>query len=407
MRILLLSQFFDPEPTLKGLAFASGLARRGHEVEVLTGFPNYPGGRVYPGYRLKPVQRETIEGVRVVRVPLYPSHDSSAVRRSTNYASFAAAAALAGPLLTRKPDVVYAYHPPASIGLPAMAQRFAKRAPIVLDIQDLWPDTLAATGMLSSGPALRAIDWWCRACYRAATRIAVLSPGFKRALIDRGVDAGKIDVVYNWCDESRTFSKRDGVRDLPFDRTGRFVVTFAGTMGFAQGLDVVLDAAKLLAASCPDVMFVLVGGGVDRPRLAAAAIAAQLHNVVFLEPRPMEEIDAVLQASDALLVHLKPHPLFEITIPSKTQAYMAAGRPILMGCNGDARGLVEDAGAGVAFEPGNGTALAGAIMALIRLGPNATRAMGDAGRSFYRRELSMEVGIARFERLFQRAVSGQ
>ncbi len=162
---MILSQFFAPEPNFKGLPFARELVRRGHEVEVLTGFPNYPGGRLYPGYRVRPWRREIIGGIAVNRVPLYPSHDRSAVRRAANYASFALSASVLGPWLVKKPDVVYVYHPPATVGLPAMALRALCRCPLVYDVQDLWPDTVASSRMMGNRRLISALDRCCRLVY--------------------------------------------------------------------------------------------------------------------------------------------------------------------------------------------------------------------------------------------------
>jgi hypothetical protein len=179
MRILLLSQFFNPEPTFKGLPFAKELARRGHKVEVLTGFPNYPGGRVYPGYKVRPLQRETLDGIPVVRTALYPSHDKSPIRRILNYGTFAASAATLGACAITQPDVVYAYHPPATVGLPSAVLRNIRRVPIVGDIQDLWPDTVLETGMLTDPLAVSLLRKWCRFTFQQMDQIVVLSPGFK------------------------------------------------------------------------------------------------------------------------------------------------------------------------------------------------------------------------------------
>lgn len=210
MRILILGQFFTPEPDFKGLPFAQALRDRGHEVEVLTGFPNYPGGRVYPGYRVRPWQREVMDGITVNRVALYPSHDRSTVRRAANYLSFALSAATLGPLLVRKPDVAYVYHPPATVGLPAIALRAWHGCPLVYDIQDLWPDTVFSSGMVRRRWIASALDRWCRLVYAHVDRLVVLSPGFRETLIARGVAAEKIDVIYNWADEG---SLRSAGRD--------------------------------------------------------------------------------------------------------------------------------------------------------------------------------------------------
>jgi colanic acid biosynthesis glycosyl transferase WcaI len=406
VRILFLTQIFDPEPTSKGLTFARELARRGHRVEVLTGFPNYPGGRVYPGHRIRLAQWEEHEGIRVLRVPLYPSHDRSALRRVASYASFALSAAALGPVLTRRPDVVYVYHPPATIGVPALVQRFLRGVPLVYDVQDLWPDTLRATGMVSSRWVLKAVEAWCGLMYGLAARIVVLSPGFRARLLERGVPPEKIDVIYNWCDETSVLRAGHGsTGDAPTRGDGAFTVVFAGTMGLAQGLDVVLDAASRLAGSLQHVRFLLIGGGVDRPRLVSRAAAMKLPNVQFLDPRPMREMGSVLASADALLVHLRDDPLFRLTIPSKTQAYLAAGKPILMGVRGDARDLVTESGAGVCFEPDDGASLAAAVTDLAGRAPAERSALGTAGRAFYERRLSLAAGTDAFERSFAAAIS--
>ena len=407
MRILLLSQYFDPEPHLKGLAFARELVAQGHEVEVLTGFPNYPGGKVYPGYRLRLVQREVLEGIPIIRVPLYPSHDAGGLRRMATYLSFAAAAALLGPWLVRKPEVIHAYHGPATIGLPAWILGLARRAPFVLDIQDLWPDTITASGMLP--PWLKGfvptVAAWCRFMYRRAARIAVLSPGFKQILAARGVPEEKVAVVPNWCDEVQTEPGPVRPEEAPL-LDGRFNVVMAGNMGTLQALDVVLGAAQRLGSLAPEIQFVLVGGGVDRPRLEARAAELGLANVLFLPRRPVTEIGALLHRADALLVHLKDDPLFAVTIPSRIQAYLAVGRPILCGVRGDGSDLVREAGAGACFDPEDPEALAEATLSLHRLASGARAEMGHRARAFYRDRLSLRVGTRAFLELFTRARGG-
>ena len=173
LRVLLLTQWFDPEPTIKGLGFAHELIRQGVSVEVLTGFPNYPKGTLYPGYRLRWLQRETVEGVRVTRVALYPSHDQSAVRRALNYASFAATSLAYGIVAAGRVDVIYAYHPPLSVGVVAALLRVLRGRPVVYDVQDLWPDTLRATGMIGNPRLLRLVSAVCDWVYRRVDRIVV------------------------------------------------------------------------------------------------------------------------------------------------------------------------------------------------------------------------------------------
>ena len=405
-RVLLLTQWFDPEPTFKGLVFARELVRQGFEVEVLTGFPNYPGGKVYPGYRIKWLQREVIDGVQVTRVPLYPNHDQSAIKRVLNYASFAASSLLYGLFLLRRPDVIYAYHPPLTVGVTAGLLRLLRRVPVVYDIQDMWPDTLRATGMLNNPKALNVVDKVCHWVYRRMDRIVVLSPGFKRLLQERGVPTSKLDVIYNWADEAALAAPHTGTPPalVDGDGDGAFTIMFAGNMGKAQALDAVLDAARLLQERGARVRWVMLGGGVEVPRLQQKAADMQLRNVVFLPPVSMAEVGAYLQAADALLVHLRKDPLFAITIPSKTQAYMAVGKPILMAVDGDAADLVRQSGGGVVAESENPIALADAAQALAALPREALNTMGQKAQQHYQNHLALQVGVARFGAIFHQTM---
>lgn len=403
MRILMLTQWFEPEPFFKGLQFARELARRSHRVEILTGFPNYPGGKLFPGYRLRAVQREVIEGIPVLRVPLYPSHDSSSFKRVTNYVSFALSAAFLGGALVKPADVMYVYHPPATVGLAAFAISRLRGIPFIYDIQDLWPDTLAATGMMPNRAVLAVVGRWCRFVYRKAAGIVVLSPGFRDKLIERGVPADKIEVIYNWSDQVRINTEMGPV-DRNLFPAGCFHVVFAGTMGKAQALDSVLAAALLLLNRRPLVRFTFIGGGVEADSLSRKAAQLGLANVQFLPRRSPSEMGTVFLAADALLVHLRDDPLFAITVPSKTQSYLAAGRPIIMAVRGDAADLVRRAGAGVTCNPQSPESLAAAIEELIQLPADERSHIGERGRTFYERELSLRVGVDRFERLFLKSV---
>jgi glycosyltransferase involved in cell wall biosynthesis len=398
MKILLLSQWFDPESCFKGLAFAREIRRQGHEVMVLTGFPNYPGGKIYPGYRVRLWQRETMDGIAVLRVPLYPSHDRSALRRILNYLSFSLAAAI-GIFALPKPDVVYVYSPPPTTALAAVMLRAVKRVPFVLDIQDMWPDTLTATGMVRHAGLLSTVGWWMRFIYRRAARIAVLSPGFKRLLADRGVAADRVAVIPNWTHEDVSSDAS------PPESRRHFNIVYAGNIGAAQGLETVLAAAEVLRDAAPQVRFLIAGDGVDADALRADAVVRQLDNVSFLGRLPATEMPALFARASALLVHLRDEPIFTTTIPSKTQAYLRAGKPILIGMRGDAAALVEEAGAGIAFEPGNDAALTAAILQLAALPRQERAAMGKAGSEYYRRHLSLEAGTKRFISLFEEVLA--
>ena len=388
----------------KGAELAQALIRAGHEVLVITGFPNYPGGRIYDGYRVRPRQDEMIEGVPVIRLPLFPSHDNSVAGRIANYLSFALSGAIAAPWLVGRADACYVYHPPGTVGLPALTLRFLRRIPYVLDVEDLWPDTLEATDMLTNGTARRLVGWWMRQVYRHANHIAVLSPGFKRRLQQRGVPGSKISVIHNWW-LGGTYEDRELDASIRSVLAERFNVVFAGNMGKAQALQAVLEAGKCLAGSHPDVQLVLVGDGVELEHLKQTAEDLHLSNVVFLPRLAHDEIEGLLNAANALLVHVRRDPLFSITIPSKTQAYLAAGRPIVMAATGDAAELVREAGAGVTCEPEDPRSIAEAIGSLADMSVSAREEMGRRGRMFYDEHLSIDRGVGQIAALLERAAS--
>jgi glycosyltransferase involved in cell wall biosynthesis len=294
---------------------------------------------------------------------------------------------------------VYAYHPPLTVGLAAAVMRFWRRIPVVYDIQDMWPDTLRATGMIETPWLLNTVGAVCSWVYRRVDRIVVLSPGFKRLLIERGVEPEKIDVVFNWCHEDALRSGGAPAPE-PMTQSRKFRILFAGNMGKAQALDAVLGAARIVAQRSPSIQFVFVGGGVEAARLKAAAEAQALGNTLFLPQVPMEEVGAILSGADVLLVHLRRDPLFAITIPSKTQAYMAVGKPILMAVDGDAADLVTRAGCGVVARSEDAQSIAGAVIYLFHAGDAARAAMGNSARAYYESELSLARGAARFSEIF-------
>ncbi len=395
MRILILTQWFHPEPDIKGLPLARALAERGHEVEVITGFPNYPGGRVYPGYRLRLRRREIIGGIAVNRLALFPSHDASAFRRILNYLSFAVSALAVGPWMVRPPQVIYVYNL-VTLGPAAFFLRLLYGSKVILDVQDLWPESVSSSGMLGARGPVRLLDLVCRLVYRRMDRVVVSTPGFKKTLACRGVRNEKIEVIYNWCDESLLRrEKRDAALAERLGMAGRFNVLFAGTMGIVQGLDAVLEAARLCQEDLPQVQFVFIGGGVARPGLEVRARAEKLGNVKFLARQPQAAMGKIFALADALLVHLKDDPLFRITIPSKTQAYLYTGKPVIMAVEGDAADLIRRSGAGVVCRPGDPWAIAEAVRILCSMSESERAAMGSAGLQYYLAHLCFRTGVDR------------
>lgn len=402
MRILFLTQWFQPESFFKGLPFARALKNKGHEVEVLTGFPNYPGGKIYPGYKVQLYKKEMMDGITVHRVPLYPSHDKSALRRIINYLSFSLSAFLMGPWLIKKPDVIYVYNL-VTLGPAAYLLRLLYGAKVIIDVQDLWPQSVADSGMLENKIVLNILNGFCNQVYNKADLLTVLSPGFKNHLAGRKIDERKIHVIYNWCDES-AIGNTNMKAGREYNESKKLTVLYAGAMGVVQGLDTVLECAKMCMDNMPDIQFTLIGEGADKKRLELLAAEMSLRNVTFLPRRPIEKMAEIYDKADVLLVHLKDYPLFRITIPSKTQAYLYMGKPIVIAVHGDAAALVEEAGAGIVCTPDQPSAMMEAIKKLYEAGPQTRQRMGRAGHDYYMRRLSFDKGADQFESLMSSMV---
>lgn len=256
--------------------------------------------------------------------------------------------------------------------------------------------------MISSKKALWLIGKWCDFIYSQASKVTTLSPGFRDAIVGRGVPADKVEVVYNWCDERQVdLTETDNLNfktELGFE--GRFNIVFAGTMGKAQALGAILDAAKIVQNIAPRVQFVFVGAGVEVDKLKTRTQKLGLENTIFLPRRPLAEIGQLLKCADVQLIHLKDDPFFAMTVPSKTQTSLAIGRPVLMGVRGDAAELVTRAKAGLTCVPEDSESIAKAVLYLERIPRDKLDQFGKNGENFYFEELSLKIGTDRFEKIF-------
>lgn len=402
MRILYFAQWFDPEPMMKGASFVRALIARGHEVEVVTGFPNYPTGKLYPGYRLSMHREDEIEAVKIHRVALYPSHDRSSFKRILNYFSFAFSALIHGLFRARDFDVLYVY-PPIPAALAARLVGGIRRRPYVMDVQDLWPDSVIKSGMPGVTWMGRILGVMCRFAYRGATRLTAQSRGIAARLVERGVPAETIDVIYNWADEEAAVPL--GNHDLsPYAFEGRFNIVYGGNLGAMQGLDVLVRAAHLAKDRSPSLQLLVIGDGVESGRLKALVDDLGATNVRIAPGVPRSHVGDVFAAADVLALHLNPDPLFEITIPQKTQFYLAMGKPVLIGMRGEAARFVTDAAAGIAVEPGNVEAMADAMVDMAQMPLAALEEMGARGRDAYRRDFAFAAAIEATECALLRAV---
>lgn len=398
MRIGFISQWFPPElGSSIPESIAVGLAGRGHEVHVLTAFPNYPTGRLYPGWRQRPYLRERHSGgVTVHRTPVYPTHDSDPVRRTATYLSHAATATV-GTIRIPRPDVWLVYSSPATSALPAQLAPPGKRAPVCLLIQDLWPDSVTGSGMVPGrlGHLVEGVlSAYLRLSYRQAARIGVTSPGLRDVLEARGVPPHKIGWTPNWLNDPPLAGDADSEPDLG---SAKRTFLYAGNYGTMQGLHELVEAF----ASVPEVDLILMGYGVEQASLMRQA---QRHsNVTVLPPVHHDVVDRYLAAADILVVSLRDTPLLRTTMPSKVQAYMRAGKPILAHASGDVASIVARHGVGISCTPGDTTETIMAIRQLASTPQEGLAAMGSAARTTYESLFSPDIGVSRIETLLNEA----
>jgi glycosyltransferase involved in cell wall biosynthesis len=396
MKILYVSQYFPPEmgaPAARAAELSRHWAAAGHEVTVLTGFPNHPTGVVPPEYRDKfqrLVAREQIDGVNVVRTWLLPFPNRKAYKRMLNYASFCASAATTGLFLPR-PDVVIATSPQLLVGLSGWWLARWKRVPFVFEVRDLWPESLAAVGMGDSDSLLhRSLAKIAGFLYRHSDRIVVVTPAFENYLVEHWrVPREKISVVENGV-ETQLFAPEPATalrKELGFE--GKFVVSYIGTMGMAHGLETIVTAATELQDkdTNPQIVFLMLGEGADKDRIVALARERSLNNLRFVDQQPREKIPAYINASDACLVLLKKTELFMTVIPTKMLEFMSCARPVILGVDGQARTILEEARGGLVIEPENSDALVNAIRHLAA-NPDKARELGHNGREHIVRKFS-------------------
>lgn len=361
MRILFLTDNFPPEvnaPASRTHEHARLWAAAGAQVTVVTPAPNYPHGRTYTGYRNRWRAEEWLDGVRVVRVWTYMTANRGFGRRLLDHLSYAATGFLAG--LAERADVIVATSPQFFTTWAGCALSRLRRVPWVFELRDLWPESAVALGM--GGP--RALARWLSrvelALYHDAARVVALTPAFRDRLVARGVRGEKVFVAPNGANlEAFRPGSNPGLRSA-VGADGRFLVAYIGTHGLAHGLDTIVDAM----AELPGAHLLCVGEGATKRALVARARAAGLANVTFWDGVPRAAVPGLIAGADAMLVHVRPAPVFETVIPSKIFEAAAMEKPILLGVAGQARTILDGHGAGLAFAPGDAAGFVGAVQRL-------------------------------------------
>jgi len=383
LKLLIVTQYFWPE-SFRINEVAKTLQDKGVDVEVITGKPNYPRGEIFPGYRTWGCTQEIYQGITVNRIPLL-ARGAGGWRLGLNYLSFVVSGLIFAPWMLRKKkyDVIFVYGPsPILQAIPALFLGWIKGCPVVLYVQDLWPESLSATGHIQNSRILKLVGYVVRFIYRRADLLLVPSIAFVKPVRELA-SSTPVEYYPNSVDAIFALPATSSVTDIAGLESG-FSIMFAGNIGVAQAIGVIIEAATLLR-EYSDIHFVVLGDGNTRSWMIAEAHQRGLTNIHLPGRFPVEAMPNLMQKASALLVTLADRPIFAATVPNKVQAYMAAGRPIIACLNGEGARLVVEAGAGLATPAEDARALADTILILRDKTPKEREIMGDNGRRYYQR----------------------
>jgi glycosyltransferase involved in cell wall biosynthesis len=402
MNILIVTNHFWPENFPINI-LARGLHDRGHQVKVLTGIPNYPSGKFYPGYGIFRRLVDDYQGIKIFHAPLIPRGNGGTLRLIVNYLSYALCASFLAPIQCRGAlDLILVYETsPVTVGFPALVLKRLRNIPIMFWVQDLWPDSLSATGAVNSGFLLKLTGLVVRRIYRSCDLILAQSRAFFSSI--EGYGGSRKDLVY-FPNTAAELYRPVIVEDAAAERTllpKGFCLIFAGNIGAAQDFETILSAAELLK-EYQDLHWIILGDGRRRAWVEEQVHARGLTGTVrLLGKYPEETMPRFFALADALLVTLKREPIFALTIPSKLQSYLACGRPLVAALDGEGGRVVKESGAGLVGPAGDPEALAANVQALYRLSKSERRAMGLRGRAYFERHFEQERLLDRLEGLMR------
>jgi colanic acid biosynthesis glycosyl transferase WcaI len=383
VKILIISQYFWPE-NFKINDLALGLKERGNEVTILTGKPNYPDGKFYPGYNFINRKVEYYQGIKVIRSPLIRRGNCSGVRLFINYISFAIFASFAAVFrLSKTADAIFVYEPsPITVGIPALVYKYFSRAPIYFWIQDLWPESLIAAGDVKSKLILKLTDRLVRLIYRKSEVIFISSKSFKHSITEKGVDSEKIYYLPNWAEDiynEPVGRDKDIAGLLP---SKGFKIMFAGNIGESQDFESIVNAAEK-TSGYDDIHWIIVGDGRKKSWIEQEIRLKKMNNIHLIGRHPMRMMPSFFREADVMLVSLKDEPIFSLTVPAKIQTYLACGKPILAMINGEGADVIRESKSGYAVNAGDFNALADRVIEMYNMPKTNLDIMAKASKEFY------------------------
>lgn len=406
MNILIVSQYFWPE-NFRINDLTQELVQRGHTVTVLTGIPNYPSGQVFESYQENPGAFADYQGARVIRVPML-ARASGGLRLLMNYLSFVVGASLVGPWKLRgvTADVIFVFEPsPVTVGLPAILMGKIKRAPVVFWALDLWPETLAAVGVIRSPRVLGWVGRMVRFIYDRCALVLGQSKGFLDSIAQYCQDKGKIRYFPSWAEDVFAGGGAEPASEVPA-RSDVFNVVFAGNVGEAQDMPAVLEAAERLKDN-DGIRWLIVGDGRKFNWVRDEVKRRGLESKFLLLGRfPVERMPSFYAHAGALLVSLKRDPVFSMTIPGKVQSYLMSGVPLIGMLDGEGASVIREANAGLTSSAGDGSGLADAVLKMAAMSSEERCELGANGKAFAQREFGRSLLMDRLELLLEEAVKG-
>ena len=398
MKIIIVTQYFWPE-NFRINDLAVNLVQRGHEVTVLTGIPNYPEGRFYPNYGFFRNVRQDYNGVKIIRVPLLSRGSGTGIRLALNYVSFALCATFFAPFLCKwKYDLIFVFEPsPITVGLPALVLKKITAAPIMFWVQDLWPESLSATGAVQSRTIINLVSRIVKLIYQGCDKILVTSRAYVTSIEKYGIESARILYFPQYVEPIYK------PLVLAYDASERaimpvgFRVVFAGNIGAAQDFGSILDAADILKAFT-DIQWIIIGDGRMRTWVVEQVQQRKLTKTVHLLGRyPVESMPRFFSLADVLMVSLKRAPIFSLTVPGKVQSYMACGKPIIAALDGEGARMIEESGAGIVCPTENPDMLAKAVMRMYGMPEVQREEMGKHARDYYTANFEQNMLLNKFE----------
>lgn len=407
IKAVIICQYYPPEQAPIGVMLkelAEDMAKNGHRVTVITGFPNHPSGKIFPGYSRKLFSRSVEGGVKVTRCWLHVSPKKTIFNRLLNFISFGITSFLA-VLFFEKPDLILSVSPPLSNGLTAMMLKGIKGCRYIFNVQDIYPDAAVNAGVVNDSRLIGLFQKLEKAIYRKARKVTVISEGFKENLVRKGLSSGKVEIIYNWIDASEIAPRpRENDFSIKQGLKGKFVVLYSGTIGIVSGAEIILECAQSLKDH-PDIVFLMVGEGVVKDRIKAEAQYRGLDNIQMLPFQPREILSQVLSSADLTVVTLQKNR-GQSSVPSKVLGYMAAARPVAasLDANSDTARFINLAGCGLCVAAEDAQGLTGAILTLYR-DPARRQRLGQNGRDFLLKYCDRKTATLRYQKLMEECIN--